>query len=361
MGTVDPPQTWAPWSPYDNSRDCSRGFCSIYCPQWCYIVFPPPPPFGYPSDDSSEANFSPLVIAIIGILASAFLLVSYYTVVSKYCGNFESLRRRSQGNSNDDLDGTHTPSGQEGWQVTTAGLDEALIKSITVCKYKRGDGLFEGTDCSVCLSEFQEDENLRLLPKCSHAFHVPCIDTWLKSHSNCPLCRANIVCPCPLPLQLPLPSRPETTADQTPANDTQREDNMLTAGEDLESGRGEIGAKSPVRALSNLEERDSIIEIRDETVQPIRRSISMDHSRPEHISIADVLEMSMDDEIQLKDERLSEGEGSSRTSVREHSKGNNRNRALHSVMSPIPMKRSSSNGRFSSTRNGRERGSVLPM
>lgn len=48
----------------------------------------------------------------------------------------------------------------------------------------------ESSDCSVCLSEFQENERLRLLPECSHAFHVPCIDTWLKSHSNCPLCRA---------------------------------------------------------------------------------------------------------------------------------------------------------------------------
>lgn len=50
----------------------------------------------------------------------------------------------------------------------------------------------ESSDCAVCLSEFEEEERLRLLPKCSHAFHVPCIDTWLKSHSNCPLCRAGI-------------------------------------------------------------------------------------------------------------------------------------------------------------------------
>ncbi|KAK9930380.1 hypothetical protein M0R45_027419 [Rubus argutus] len=32
-----------------------------------------------------------------------------------------------------------------------------------------------------------------LLPKCSHAFHINCIDTWLRSHTNCPLCRAYIV------------------------------------------------------------------------------------------------------------------------------------------------------------------------
>lgn len=75
----------------------------------------------------------------------------------------------------------------------SGGLEEAVIKTITVCKYEKGDGLIEGTECAVCLSEFEENEALRLLPKCSHAFHLPCIDTWLKSHSSCPLCRAIII------------------------------------------------------------------------------------------------------------------------------------------------------------------------
>ncbi|GFQ06016.1 RING-H2 finger protein atl52, partial [Phtheirospermum japonicum] len=55
------------------------------------------------------------------------------------------------------------------------------------------DGLIEGTECAVCLSEFRENESLRLLPKCRHAFHLPCIDTWLRSQSSCPLCRAGVV------------------------------------------------------------------------------------------------------------------------------------------------------------------------
>lgn len=79
------------------------------------------------------------------------------------------------------------------WYIRTVGLQPSVISAITICKYKRGEGLIEGTDCSVCLSEFQEDETLRILPKCNHAFHIPCIDTWLRSHTNCPMCRAGIV------------------------------------------------------------------------------------------------------------------------------------------------------------------------
>uniref|UniRef100_N1QPX1 RING-type E3 ubiquitin transferase n=1 Tax=Aegilops tauschii TaxID=37682 RepID=N1QPX1_AEGTA len=30
---------------------------------------------------------------------------------------------------------------------------------------------------------------------CGHAFHVPCIDTWLRAHVNCPLCRSDVIDP----------------------------------------------------------------------------------------------------------------------------------------------------------------------
>ncbi|KAJ6395900.1 hypothetical protein OIU77_021039 [Salix suchowensis] len=47
-------------------------------------------------------------------------------------------------------------------------------------------------DCAVCLLEFEDDDYVRTLPVCSHAFHVDCIDIWLRSHANCPLCRAGV-------------------------------------------------------------------------------------------------------------------------------------------------------------------------
>ncbi|XP_010694619.1 RING-H2 finger protein ATL11 [Beta vulgaris subsp. vulgaris] len=45
-------------------------------------------------------------------------------------------------------------------------------------------------ECAVCLGVFEDDETLRLLPKCGHVFHADCIDTWLRMHATCPFCRA---------------------------------------------------------------------------------------------------------------------------------------------------------------------------
>lgn len=55
--------------------------------------------------------------------------------------------------------------------------------------YKEIVGAKEPFDCAVCLCEFSDDDKLRLLPICGHAFHLNCIDTWLLSNSTCPLCR----------------------------------------------------------------------------------------------------------------------------------------------------------------------------
>lgn len=43
--------------------------------------------------------------------------------------------------------------------------------------------------CSVCLLDYEGNDLLRKLPRCSHLFHVQCIDQWLESHCTCPLCR----------------------------------------------------------------------------------------------------------------------------------------------------------------------------
>ncbi|OEL14942.1 hypothetical protein BAE44_0024039 [Dichanthelium oligosanthes] len=57
------------------------------------------------------------------------------------------------------------------WYIRTKGLDECAIAAIAAVVYdakKRGAGA------------------------CGHAFHCGYIDTWLRAHVNCPLCRAPV-------------------------------------------------------------------------------------------------------------------------------------------------------------------------
>ncbi|RZS01172.1 hypothetical protein BHM03_00030986 [Ensete ventricosum] len=326
------------------------GLCSIYCPQWCYIIFPPPPPVEFSGDDSGP-TFSPLVISIIGVLAGAFLLVCYYTIVSRYCGTFDSLRRwlDPPGPDNHDRgDGSVGHSRRrDAWHTSPKdGLDEASISKIAVHKYRRGDDTVQGTDCSVCLTEFREDDSLRLLPKCSHAFHLRCIDTWLRSHSNCPLCRADIVS---VPPRLPAAPEPENSV---PAEDTERADEMVLTIEEEETqpaGSSGDAANDPPQIYCDpvaVEEADTIVEIGDEDTQLTGgRSFSMDAARGSRVSIADVLRRSMEDEVFVV------SSSSSRRAAGEHSKV----RGLHCALNPVLMKRSISNGRFRLTRHGKRR------
>ncbi|KAG6395124.1 hypothetical protein SASPL_145716 [Salvia splendens] len=46
--------------------------------------------------------------------------------------------------------------------------------------------------CSICLNDIRGGDCYRKLPDCGHSFHSRCIDVWLRSHSTCPLCRAQL-------------------------------------------------------------------------------------------------------------------------------------------------------------------------
>lgn len=199
---------------------------SIFCSSTLTSPAPSPEVAGYLSPPSSSGESTvvkmtderhtlrPLVTILVGaVLAACFLLIALHILVRRY-----SRRRRSGGRGGVGATAPPPPQapapaeGGDGlrqdllvgiggeepyhvWYIKTVGLDETTIEAISVCPYKKGDGLVDGSDCAVCLGEFQEGEMLRLLPKCSHAFHIPCIDTWLRSHVNCPLCRAPIVAP----------------------------------------------------------------------------------------------------------------------------------------------------------------------
>lgn len=197
-------------SPIDGYGDCPQRVCTSNCLQWCINILPPPSPDDLPGDDSGP-NFSPLIITIIVILATTLLVVTFYTIFTKYC------RRRRRTASSADVEANRDQTPRDQWRVaSSAGAEDPVVKNIKVFKYKKGDGVVEGSECSVCLGEFQDGESLRLLPKCSHAFHLHCINTWLKSQPSCPICRANVALD-PSPVPAPTPPLPQPRPPPRPA------------------------------------------------------------------------------------------------------------------------------------------------
>lgn len=78
----------------------------------------------------------------------------------------------------------------------TRGATVAKIQQLPTLVYK-APGSNESTEstepetCAVCLCEYQEGEELRMLP-CFHKYHACCIDRWLDKKSQCPMCRADV-------------------------------------------------------------------------------------------------------------------------------------------------------------------------
>ncbi|CAK8530335.1 unnamed protein product [Lathyrus sativus] len=201
------------------NNDCANCFknCLKTNPQYPNYYYPPPPPSPpppqqefpiYSSSNQNQHKLTNYFIITLSILAFIFFLVCIRAIYVNFRSRTRRTRLRTVARTrappstnqqiqvmNFDDEQQHHDSIVDHpiWYIRTQGLQQSVINAISVCKYKKGEGLIEGTECSVCLSEFEEDESLRLLPKCRHAFHLPCIDTWLRSHTNCPTCRAPIV------------------------------------------------------------------------------------------------------------------------------------------------------------------------
>ncbi|KAL4285401.1 hypothetical protein GQ457_16G011940 [Hibiscus cannabinus] len=78
--------------------------------------------------------------------------------------------------------------------ASSLGLDPRTINSLPTILHTKSEGKAHGcvqeTECSICLGVLEDEEMLKVLPPCDHAFHSQCVDKWLGSQSSCPLCRA---------------------------------------------------------------------------------------------------------------------------------------------------------------------------
>ncbi|KAG8087512.1 hypothetical protein GUJ93_ZPchr0010g9401 [Zizania palustris] len=159
---------------------------------------PPPPPPSLPPPASFDATFqsriSPSILLIILILAVIFFVSGLLHLLVRFI--LRPAPRDPGDADSGDMNATAFQGQlQQLFHLHDAGVDQSFIETLPVFLYGAvvGAGRKDPFDCAVCLCEFADDDRLRLLPKCSHAFHVDCIDTWLLSHSTCPLCRRSLL------------------------------------------------------------------------------------------------------------------------------------------------------------------------
>ncbi|WZZ53532.1 hypothetical protein YC2023_053639 [Brassica napus] len=160
-------------------------------------ILPPPSP-----PPPSGNRISPAVLFVIVILAVLFFISGLLHLLVRFLIKHPSPASASASASRSNRYPEISTSDalqrqlQQLFHLNDSGLDQAFIDALPVFHYKEMVGASkEPFDCAVCLCEFTEKDKLRLLPTCSHAFHLNCIDTWLQSNSTCPLCRGTLFSP----------------------------------------------------------------------------------------------------------------------------------------------------------------------
>lgn len=93
------------------------------------------------------------------------------------------------------------------------------LKALPAMVYNKESSL-ACMDCPICLVDFVEGEMVRVLPECSHIFHINCIDAWVVSRPSCPSCRQ------PLLDVLVENSSEEAQAAGNPRNESIHENHM---------------------------------------------------------------------------------------------------------------------------------------
>ncbi|KAF8113683.1 hypothetical protein N665_0046s0034 [Sinapis alba] len=144
-----------------------------------------------PVPDPSTAAVSSDLVVILAALLCALICVLGLIAVSRCVW----LRRLAAGNRT--TSGSQGGSGQSPPPPVAAankGLKKKVLRSLPKLTFSPESPSSEKfAECAICLTEFSNGDELRVLPQCGHGFHLTCIDTWLGSHSSCPSCRQILV------------------------------------------------------------------------------------------------------------------------------------------------------------------------
>ncbi|KAG4441225.1 hypothetical protein IFR05_003273 [Cadophora sp. M221] len=101
-------------------------------------------------------------------------------------------------------DESATRASRNSAEVTVSPANDLSQPPPTYQSSTKGVEPVTGTECSICIADFVDSEEVRVLP-CNHRFHPACIDPWLLNVSGtCPICRYDLQ-----------PSEPAAPAEET--------------------------------------------------------------------------------------------------------------------------------------------------
>ncbi|GKC19412.1 E3 ubiquitin protein ligase ATL4-like protein [Tanacetum coccineum] len=177
------------------------------------LTAPPPPPLlttatdtindivlqqqqkQHSSHESTTSTSSSIIIVVIVISSAILVSAAIYLILryfSRRCSREAASAQRAF-STRDFVFGQNEAQHQHVIRMDN-GNNKNETMSLPMFTFSSITGNIAGAsgDCAVCLSKFEPVDKLRLLPLCYHAFHVECIDAWLKSNQTCPLCRASV-------------------------------------------------------------------------------------------------------------------------------------------------------------------------
>ncbi|KAG6546912.1 hypothetical protein Mapa_011528 [Marchantia paleacea] len=130
--------------------------------------------------ENAKKALKPTLIILVGFLSSFFACVAM--------GIVKFLMHRWNGGESIATFDQSTIENVEDTALARQGLERDVVESYPLITYQEELKLNE-TQCPICLSEYNISDKLRVIPPCTHTFHMGCVDKWLRDHANCPVCR----------------------------------------------------------------------------------------------------------------------------------------------------------------------------
>lgn len=127
---------------------------NYYINQLCYDVF-------FMKIFTLVMNYA--TISLSGLILLSMVIVPAYLIINIQLGGKEKLY-------------------QEGFPINN---------TVQVINYEPIENDLDNL-CSICLDEYNLNDNVAVFGGCNHRFHYVCLNEWFKTNRNCPTCRRKI-------------------------------------------------------------------------------------------------------------------------------------------------------------------------